>query len=414
MVGVRIGTVRKYVQPRGLMAAAAVLICFGMIFLFGAVPAQAQVAVMLEEPFGGFGAFNPTGHAAIYLARVCMETPTHLRRCRPGELGVVISRYHRVAGKDWIGVPLIPYLYAVDTLSEVPATASVQTEDVLRDAWRREHLEALVPNVPGPNVMLAEGDASGVKPRLERVSDSTGETAVVPVKSSADVKKISDSKASQDRPTAIELADGTPPGEWYQLTGSAYDRKLFGFELDTTAAQDDAFIKEWNARKNKAHFNLLFRNCADFSRNVLDFYFPGSVRRNWIADVGIMTPKQVARSVVKYGRKHPELHLEEFEVPQVPGSIARSHRPDGTIESIVKSKKYVIPLAVINPYVAGTLVAVWAVEGRFSVPSDAPVMKQLDVPGANAGRKQLKIKPDGPSAAPITPPAGTKQAGDGE
>ena len=62
-----------------------------------------------------FGAFNPTGHAAVYLNHVCAETPTELRMCRTGEYGVVISRYHKIDGYDWIAIPLIPYLYAVNS-----------------------------------------------------------------------------------------------------------------------------------------------------------------------------------------------------------------------------------------------------------------------------------------------------------
>ena len=77
------------------------LVCAG-------VYARADIALFLEEPHGEFGAFNPTGHAAVYLSDVCAESATKLRNCFPGEHGVVISRYHRVAGYDWIAVPLVP------------------------------------------------------------------------------------------------------------------------------------------------------------------------------------------------------------------------------------------------------------------------------------------------------------------
>src|ERR1700757_2357604 len=73
---------------------------------------RAQATLLLEEPYSYDGTFAGTGHAAVYLSRVCAETPTLLRRCQPGETGVVISRYHGVAGHDWIAVPLVPYLYA--------------------------------------------------------------------------------------------------------------------------------------------------------------------------------------------------------------------------------------------------------------------------------------------------------------
>lgn len=112
---------------------------FAAIFvLAGGVRAHAQAALLMEEPFGKFGRFNPTGHAAIYLLRVCAETPVVLRRCRPGELGAVISRYNRIDGYDWIAMPLVPYLYAVDDVKDIPSTANKSLEAELRDSYRRE------------------------------------------------------------------------------------------------------------------------------------------------------------------------------------------------------------------------------------------------------------------------------------
>ena len=92
------------------------LVCLSGV---GCVSARADAALLLEEPFGDFGAMNPTGHAAIYLTHVCADTPTRLRACREGETGVVISRYHRIDGYDWLAIPLIPYLYAVNDPDEV-------------------------------------------------------------------------------------------------------------------------------------------------------------------------------------------------------------------------------------------------------------------------------------------------------
>src|ERR1700726_1266704 len=73
----------------------------------------AQATLLLEEPYRDAGPFAGTGHTAVYLSRVCADSPTVLRRCQPGETGVVLSRYNGIAGRDWIAVPLIPYLYAV-------------------------------------------------------------------------------------------------------------------------------------------------------------------------------------------------------------------------------------------------------------------------------------------------------------
>ena len=87
-----------------------------LLFLLLSGPAKlyADVALLLEQPHSAFGFFNPTGHMAVYLSRICAESPTELRRCRAGEHGVVISRYSGIADLDWVAIPPIPYFYAVE------------------------------------------------------------------------------------------------------------------------------------------------------------------------------------------------------------------------------------------------------------------------------------------------------------
>ena len=46
-----------------------------LLLVFAAVQASADAALLLEEPYGKFGALNPTGHAAVYLPRICADTP---------------------------------------------------------------------------------------------------------------------------------------------------------------------------------------------------------------------------------------------------------------------------------------------------------------------------------------------------
>src|SRR3954462_14146770 len=101
--------------------------CATMV-LAGLTPksAHAQAMLLLEEPYSYDGTFAGTGHAAVYLSRVCAGTPTQLRRCHAGENGVVISRYHGVAARDWIAIPLIPYLYAVKYPEDVPLYADAK------------------------------------------------------------------------------------------------------------------------------------------------------------------------------------------------------------------------------------------------------------------------------------------------
>jgi hypothetical protein len=302
-------------KVRSVVIAISVLIS-----AVGSLRARADATLLMEEPYGEFGAFNPTGHAAIYLNHVCAESPTRLRPCRAGEPGAVISRYHKIDGYDWLAIPLVPYLYAVERVEEVPTLADAALEVRLRDQYRRDHLLAYAPDI-----------AQGKK---------TGEA---------------------------------PSGEWTQLIGASYDRRIYGFQIETTLDEDEQFMNRFNDTRNEGHFNLLFHNCADFSRVLLNVYYPHGVHRNFFVDLGITTPKQVARSLTKYADRHPELRFSTFMIPQVPGSIKRSHPIDGVLESVVKSKKYVVPLAVLSPEVTAGFVVAYLTDGRFKVPKDAAV-----------------------------------------
>src|SRR6266481_5538365 len=106
-----------------------------LLLLWAAPRAHADVAVLLEEPYSYDGAFGGTGHTAVYLSRVCADSPTALRRCQPGEPGVVLSRYHGIAARDWIAVPVVPYLYAVTNPKSVPLVADEKLVKFLRNDY---------------------------------------------------------------------------------------------------------------------------------------------------------------------------------------------------------------------------------------------------------------------------------------
>jgi len=70
--------------------------------------------------------------------------------------------------------------------------------------------------------------------------------------------------------------------------------------------------------------------------------------------------------------------MTAFVIPQVPGTIHRSHPVDGVAESLVKSKLYLIPLVVLSPEVTGGVVAAWLVDGRLKLPKDSTVFNVGD------------------------------------
>ena len=114
-----------------------------------------------------------------------------------------------------------------------------------------------------------------------------------------------------------------------------------------------------------------------------------------------MTPEQVARSLVSYGKKHPELDMAAFVIPEVPGSIRRSHPVDGVAESLVKSKKYLLPLVVLAPEVTGGVAVAYLVDGRMKLPKETPVFEIGDEETTSArglpARKVLPVPPPPPA-----------------
>ncbi len=267
--------------------------------------AEARIALLLQQPFGRYGRMNPTGHVAVYLSDICADSPTRLRFCNEGENGVVISRYRQISGYDWLAIPVIPYLYAINSEDRVPMTVDRDFVKAVREEYRRDHLQDIAPY---------------------------------------------ESKQRND---------------WIELVGAAYERKIYAFEVDTTREQDARVIEKLNGSKNVNEFRGFTNNCADFVKMIFDLYYPGAIRRSLIADAGPTTPKQISKSLVKYAKKHPELNFRVAAIPQVPG-LPKSRPVRGVLESLVKSTQYVVPIGIVQPWAVGVLGAGYLVGGRFN------------------------------------------------
>lgn len=277
---------------------------------------SAQAALLMEEPYGFFGMLNPTGHNAVYFERICAETPVKLRRCGPGEMGAVIARYQGIDGYDWVAIPLVPYLYAVENPADVPARADRNTVLHLRQRYRESHLMSL-------GDKLAKGNFFS--------------------------------------------------GGWTQLIGAAYERRIYVYRFDTTPEQDDVLMDKLNGDPNHTQFNLLLSNCADYSRILMNHYFPRTFGRSIFPDAGMTTPKQITWKLIRYARKHPETHLTVYEIPQIPGYRRHSGSVKGIDESFVTTI-YAVPIAIANPYLAGGLFVDYLWRGRYHLVPKHPVV----------------------------------------
>lgn len=284
--------------------------------LLMAASSGASVSLLLEQPYGKLGVIDPTGHSAVYFDHICAETPTKVRPCKPGELGVVVSRYDDVGGYDWIAVPLIPYLYGVASADQIPESVDHAEAFRIRDAYRRKYLEAVAP---------------------DRIDGSA------------------------------------PENNWTELMGSAFDRTIYGFRVKTTPEQDAAMIARLNDSRNIQRYNGMFVNCADFVRTTIDHLYPHAIRRNFVADWGMTSPKSAARALAHYAGRHPEIEYSTFVVPQVAG-LRRSREVCTGAECLMK--QYGIAVAIVSPWTAGIEFASYLTFGRFAMPKDAP---KLDV-----------------------------------
>ena len=302
-------------------SAAFALLALAVISIIS-TRCNAQAALLMEQPYGFFGTLNPTGHDAIYFARICAETPVKLRRCAPGEMGSVIARYSDISGYDWVAMPLIPYLYSAEDPYTVPDRVDRSTVNRMRDSYHEAHLMSLGPN-------LRKG--------------------------------------------------GFLHGGWSELVGVSFERKMYAYRFETTEEQDDTLIGMLNDSANRSHFQLLFNNCADFSRKVLDVYFPGSFHRSAFPDAGMTTPKQITTKLLSYAKKHPEIDLRVYEIPQIPG-YRRPSRSNKNISEALITTGYAVPIVILNPYVAGGLfVDFLAHRNGNIVPKDRRILTPIDL-----------------------------------
>jgi len=336
-----VGPFTKLLVARSRAFSKGVRLCALLFFcLCGIQHTHAAATLLLEEPYSYDGAFAGTGHVAVYLSRVCSVSPVILRPCAEDESGVVLSRYDGIAGYDWIAIPLIPYLYAVDRPEAIPLFADPRLVAFLRDQYRREHLESLAPDRPG---------------------------------------------------------GGAPEGNWYELIGASYDRTIYGFEIETSPEQDARLISKFNSQPNRQRYNFVKRNCADFVREVINFYYPHALHRSVIGDLGVTTPKQIAKMLVKYCRHHPELQSADFLVPQVPGAVPRSKPVHGVLESVVAAKKYMLPLIALHPYIGGSLLVEYFGHRRFDPAGNALILdswRELESPMTRDDRLAYQSRMD--------------------
>jgi len=112
------------------------------------VLAHAGATLLLEEPYSYDGTFAGTGHVAVYLSRVCADSPLLLRRCEPGEKGSRPQPLPReLANTTGWRSRCSPTCMPSTLRKRCRLYADAKLEAFLRDRYRRKYLAAIAPDV---------------------------------------------------------------------------------------------------------------------------------------------------------------------------------------------------------------------------------------------------------------------------
>ena len=275
--------------------------------------AYGDVGVVLNESLDtSVARITGSGHSAVYFSRICPASPVKLRLCLPGEQGSVMSNYTTL-GEDqpfeWNVVPLSVYLYGVENPRYRPIVGSQKIKRVLEERYRENYL--------------------------------------------------ADYCASQSCQTSNKA-------EWREMVGATLSRSMYIFVVATSVEQDLALIEQFNSLPNENHFNGMTRNCADFTRRVINTYFPNATGPDYINDFGMTSPKAIARSFTRYAKRHPEADFRVLHFAQVPGTIKRSSECRAGTEQLVRSKKLLVPMLIFADHVLPFVAASYILTGRFN------------------------------------------------
>jgi hypothetical protein len=320
------------------------MFALALICLAGST-AHADVGVVLNESLDtSVARITGSGHSAVYLSRICPETPVKLRLCQPGEQGSVISNYTTL-GEDqpfeWNVVPLNIYLYGVENTRYRPIVGSQKIKRVLEERYREKYLAGYC-----------------------------------------------DSESCQTSNKA----------EWREMVGATLSRSIYMFVVETTVEQDEALIEQFNSQPNENHFNGVIRNCADFTRRVINAYFPNATGPDYINDFGMTSPKAIARSFTRYAHRHPDARFRVLHFAQVPGTIKRSSECRGGTEQLVRSKKLLVPMLIFADHVLPFVAASYVLTGRFNPQRELEEHPTIEATQAKHQLKRAKAENDETSA----------------
>ena len=183
--------------------------------------------------------------------------------------------------------------------------------------------------------------------------------------------------------------------------GVAYERRIYAFRFETTAEQDDALHRPDERGPESLALQPALQQLRGFCARHSQFLLSRTFRRSIFPDAGMTTPNRSPTSWRATRASIPETQLAVFEIPQVPGYRRQSHSNKSIAESLITTG-YAIPIALMNPYLAGGLFVDFLVRGRYHlIPSHPEILGPENLMALTAPATPRKI----PAAQVYRPPA---------
>lgn len=276
--------------------------------------ARADIGVVIADPTNvGVSAYTHAGHSLVYLSGVCADTPIHARLCEPGEQGSVVTvfpNFREQQPYEWNILPLSLFLEG-------------KTE-------------------PGDRLLFGSHAAKAALADKARIGYFS--------------------------PVCENACPAEAHSYWRDLVAATIERDVFIYAVKTTRAQDETAVRWINAQSNVNHYNGITSNCAMYVQSMIGVIFPHSIHRDFLNDIGIMSPKAAAHSFSRWAHKHPDLGFYALHFVQKPGKLPRTGTADSGTEAAIHIKKYLLSAALIGDHeVAGSFFVAYLLTDRFSL-----------------------------------------------
>ncbi len=200
-------------------------------------------------------------------------------------------------------------------------------------------------------------------------------------------------------------------GGWTQLVGVSYERRIYVFRFETAEEQDNALIARMNDSANRSHFDLLFNNCRTLRAVSSINIFPTP---SGAASFRTPVCPPPSRSSINLSAMRASILRRNWQSLRFHRFPAIAIRATRTRASPSRSPPpYAVPIALVNPYIAGGIFVDYLVRGRHHLIPKNPQILAADNLGALTAAARVAQNPGSAGVQAPSAVAGGSAEGEG-